>query len=819
MTRRHSALLFVLIAGVALAGAGSDDRKIATPVAPRVPDKIEPAARPFPPEAVRLLDGPFKDALARDQAYLLSLDPDRLLHNFRVNAGLPSTAQPLGGWEAPDVELRGHSVGHYLSALALMYAGTGDARFKARADLIVAELAKVQQALTEKGAGIGYLSAFPVELIDRVETRKPVWAPYYTLHKIMAGLLDVYVHCGTQQALDVLQRQADWVKRRVDALSFEQQQAMLETEFGGMNEVFANLYATTGNAEYLRMAQTFDHRAVFDPLMNRRDTMDGLHANTQIPKIIGAAREFELTGEPRYRTIATTFWTRVAKYRSYANGGHSDDEHFFPIDQFPVHLGAESSETCNTYNMLKLTRHLFGWIPSVDLMDFYERGLYNHILASQDSATGGVIYYCPLKPGAFKTFSTPNDAFWCCVGTGMENPPRYTDAIYFAGDQTLFVNLFVPSELTWREQALVLRQETRFPEQDSIKLTLTLKQPVRLALRVRYPSWARDGMTVAINGKGENYEGAPGSYATLWRHWQNGDVIDIRLPMRLRTEPLPGDPRTVAVFYGPVLLAGDLGAEGLGPSTRYGMTSPELSKLPPVTIPGLVSDESDPLPRISAVSGRPLTFRTEALAQPQDVTLVPFFRLNDRRYTVYWHLFSPTEWKAHTQTLSEAAARRADAERRTVDVVDTDSAESERGHGGEGLVDQRRPWFEGRSGRESKAAAFSYQLKLPPSGATAVVVTYRGASNQTRIFDLLVDGEVVARETLPVKPTELIDVERAVPADLTKGKSTIRVGFRPAADATTGAVFEVRTVSAPLSENSRIRKLEKPRAPTPPGAR
>jgi uncharacterized protein len=786
-------LLLLLTSSVGLSGS-APDQKVVTPVSPKVPDKIETAAQPFPPEAVRLLDGPFKDAMARDQAYLLSLDPDRLLHNFRVNAGLPSTAQPLGGWEAPDVELRGHSVGHYLSALALMYAGTGDARFKARADAMVAELAKVQDALAKKGAGTGYLSAFPEEFIDRVEARKPVWAPYYTLHKIMAGLLDVYEHCGTGEALDVLQRQADWVKRRVDALTFDQQQAMLGTEFGGMNDVFANLYAITGNPEHLRLAQTFDHRAVFDPLASRRDALDGLHANTQIPKIIGAAREFELTGEPRYRTIATTFWTRVAKHRSYANGGHSDDEHFFPVDQFPVHLGAESSETCNTYNMLKLTRHLFSWLPAADLMDFYERGLYNHILASQDSATGGVIYYCPLKPGAFKTFSTPNDAFWCCVGTGMENPARYTDAIYFAGDQALFINLFIPSELTWRDRGLVLRQETKFPDQDSVKFSLTLKQPVRLALRIRYPSWARDGMTIAVNGKGEAYDGTPGSFATVVRHWQNGDVIDVRLPMRLRAEPLPGDPRTVALFYGPVLLAGDLGGEGLSATTRYGMTSPALAKLPPVTIPGLVLSAGDAVTRIDAIANRPLTFRTEGLAQPHDVTLLPFFRVTDTRYTVYWRLFTPAEWTTHTTALDAAAARRRDVERRTVDVVDADSADSERGHAGEGLLDQRRPSFEGRWGRESKAAPFSYQLKLPPTGAAGIAVTYRGASNQSRVFDLLVDGEVVAHETLPVKPTELVEIERPVPVALTRGKSSIRVGFRPAPDATTGAVFEVRTV-------------------------
>jgi DUF1680 family protein len=794
--RSVPAIVFLACLSVGVTrGREADEKKVTAPVPPRVADKIEAAASPFPPEAVRLLDGPFKEAMLRDQAFLLSLDADRLLHSFRINAGLPSNAQPLGGWEAPDVELRGHSVGHYLSALALVYAGTGDERFKARADEMVLELSKVQAALAQRnGVHPGYLSAFPEELIDRVETRTPVWAPYYTLHKMMAGLLDVYVHCGNTQALDVLRRQVDWVRFRVDRLTFDQQQAMLETEFGGMNEVLANLYAITGDPEHLRLAQTFDHRAVFDPLASRRDPLDGLHANTQIPKIIGAAREYELTAEPRYRTIATTFWSRVAKYRSYANGGHSDDEHFFPVDEFPLHLGSESSETCNTYNMLKLTRHLFAWLPSADLMDFYERGLYNHILASQDPATGGVIYYCPLKPGAFKTFSTPSDAFWCCVGTGMENHAKYTDAIYFGGDQTLFVNLFIPSVLTWREQGLVVTQETRFPEQDTVKLTLTAARPVRLALKIRNPSWARDGITIAVNGKAETFDGAAGSYLTVMRHWQNGDVVDVRLPMRLRTEPLPGDPRTIALFYGPVLLAGDLGKEGLTEKSRYGPLSPQLAKVPPATVPGFVLTGDDVVARIRPMVDRPLTFQTNGLAQPHDVTLIPFYRAADMRYTVYWRRYTPAEWSAHTAELDAAVARRRDIEQRTVDEVDADDLESERGHSMDGQIDQRRPWFEGRSGRESKTTTFSYQLKLPASGPAAVAVTYRGADRQARVFDLVVEGEVVSHETLPLKPTELMDIERPIPPGLTRGKSSIRVAFRPAPNAMTGAVFEVRTL-------------------------
>ena len=537
-------------------------------------------ARPFPLTAVRLLDGPFKDAMVRDQASLLALDQDRLLHSFRLTAGLPTTATPFGGWEAPDVELRGHTAGHYLSAVALMYAATGDLRFKQRGDALVTALAAIQSALAARGFNPGYLSAFPEELIDRVEARTRVWAPYYTLHKMMAGLLDMHQLCGNQQALDVLLKQVAWVRLRMDRLTHTQQQAMLQTEFGGMNEVLASLYGVTGDPEHLRLARLFDHAVVFDPLARQEDTLDGLHANTQIPKVIGAAREYELTGEARYRDIATFFWDRVARHRSYANGGHSNGEIFFPVDQFAKHLGGESSETCNTYNMLKLTRHLFEWGPSADKMDFYERGLYNHILASQDPVTGGVIYYCPLKPGAWKSYSTSDRSFWCCVGTGLENHAKYADTIYFQADDALLVNLFIPSELTWKERGLVVRQTTTFPEEGRSRLAFTADRPVRLTLRVRHPSWVAAGFAITINGVRQPLQSTPGSYVSIVREWTTGDTVDVDLPMSLRQEPLPGTTDTVAIFYGPILLAGDLGVDGLDQAKRYGPSAPPLSKAP-----------------------------------------------------------------------------------------------------------------------------------------------------------------------------------------------------------------------------------------------
>ena len=597
-------------------------------------------AQPFDLQQVRLLDGPFKDAMERDRRYLLELDPDRLLHNFRVTAGLPSVAKPLGGWEQPDCELRGHSVGHYLSACALMYASTGDERLKARTEYLVTELARCQQALPTQGYNPGFLSAYPEFFFDCVDRCERVWAPYYTLHKIMAGLLDVHVHCGNREALEVVKNMADWLKFRVDRLTHEQMQRSLGNEHGGMNEVLANLYAITGNPEHLRLAYAFNHEAVFNPLARGEDKLDGLHANTQVPKIIGAAREYELTGDARLKDIATFFWQRVALHRSYVIGGDSDHEHFFPVDQFAGHLSTDTAETCNTYNMLKLTRHLFAWQPSAETMDFYERALYNHILASQDPEQGMFVYLMSLKPGHFKTYSTPEDSFWCCVGTGMENHSKYGDTIYFRDADSLYVNLFIASELTWKEKGLVVRQRTRFPEQDTTRLTMQCEQPIPLALKIRYPAWAH-GLTVKVNGQNVGIITAPGSYVTVSRAWRDGDQVEIRLPMTLHLEPLPGNPDTVAVLYGPIVLAGALGSDNM--PNPYARAQTDLNRVPSPAAPLFVGDKRELVNHMALVPGKALTFRTKNIGQPRDVTLIPFYQMHHQRYTVYWQVRSPLD--------------------------------------------------------------------------------------------------------------------------------------------------------------------------------
>jgi len=767
---------------------GQDSGKI------KINDKAPLKAWPFDLKDVRLLEGPFRDAMLRDQQYLLSIDLDRLLHNFRVTAGLPSSAKPLGGWEAlgvpgtQDSELRGHSTGHFLSACALMYSSTGDERFKTRAQYVVAELAKVQRAMPSRGFNTGFLSAYPEEFFDRVDKQQQrVWAPYYTLHKIMAGLLDVYLQCDNKEALDVVVKMADWVKFRVDRLSDEQQQRALNTEFGGMEEVLANLYAVTGNSEYLRISRKFDHKRIFDPLARGEDPLNGVHANTQIPKAIGAARDYELTGEKRYYDVATFFWERVAHHRSYVIGGNSDGEAFFPPEHFSKHLGASSTETCNTYNMLKLTRHLFAWDLSVDKMDFYERGLYNHILASQDPATGMMCYYVPLRPGAFKTFSKPEESFWCCVGTGMENHAKYPDTIYFHDDRSLFVNLFIPSELKWKEKGLTVRQETRFPETDSTRLVFKSEKPVTLSLKVRYPSWAESGITVTVNGKKQTINAQPGSYLAVEREWKNGDTVEVRLPMSLRLEAMPDDPKMIALMYGPIVLAGDLGKEGLSKEVQYGPSAPPMQRLKPIEIPVFIGEVKDVLARVKPVTGSPLTFKTEGLGRPQDVTLLPFYKVFEPRYTVYWKVYTAAEWEKRKADIAAHEARRKEIENRTIDSVTAGVAQSEREHNYKGERANQGGRF-----REARDGWFSYELKISPDKPMTLACTYRGSEGRLRAFDILVDGEKIGSQTLEIHPTELFDFEYPIPEALTRGKQRITVRFEAHKDATAGAVMEVR---------------------------
>ncbi|MGO8745324.1 MAG: beta-L-arabinofuranosidase domain-containing protein [Thermoguttaceae bacterium] len=748
--------------------AGSD----AIQVQPRIPL----AARPFPLSQVQLLDGPFKHARELDRQYLLSLDPDRLLHNFRVAAGLPSSAKPLGGWEEPKSEVRGHFVGHYLSACALIVQATGDARLKAKADYVVAEMAKCQEKM-----GNGYLSAFPESFIDRVEACQPVWAPWYTLHKIYAGLVDMYIRCGNRQALDVAKRAADWVKARCDKLSDAQMQKMLDNEHGGMNDVLAELYAVTGEDKYLRLSERFNHHAVLDPLARREDKLTGLHANTQFPKIIGSGRQYELTGNEKCRTVATFFWDAVTRQRSYVTGGNSDDEHFSPKEELSKHLGQATTETCNTYNMLKLTRLLFGWDPRPEYADYYERALYNHILASQNPEDGMVLYYLPLKTGVPKVFGMPNDSFWCCTGTGVENHARYGESIYFHGPgNTLFVNLFIPSELSWPEQGLTLRQETKYPESDSTRLTLTCKNPAHLTLKIRHPYWATSGIELAVNGRKESPASAPGSYITLARLWHSGDTIKLQMPMRLRTEGFRDNPRKLAILYGPLVLCAQV------PAAK--------------PLPAIVADPAQIACSLVPVAGKPLhfvgspaVFRT---ADEKPLTFMPLFAEYKKPYIVYWDVLDAAQWDARIRERRAELQRHQALESRTVDRVLIGDEASENSHRLKGEQTGAGE-FSGRHWRHAGNGWFSYEMKVPGDKAVQLLCAYWG-SDVGREFDILVEGRKIAAQKLDRnRPDEFFDVAYPIPADLTHGKRQVTVRFQAHPQSIAGGVFDCRILTAP----------------------
>ena len=591
--------------------------------------------RPFELRQVRLHSGPWLSALETNRTYMLGLEVDRLLHMFRVTAGLPSTAQPYGGWEAPVNELRGHFEGHYLSACALMFAQTGDEVIKARGTQMIVELAKCQQTHRD-----GYLSAFPREFFERLRDGKRVWAPFYTYHKIMAGLFDSYSLMGNVQALEMLKGMADWTRSWAAPLTDAQLQKTLNVEHGGMTEVLYNLSAATGDQSYLDLGHRFDHERILGPLAAGRDELTKVHGNTNVPKIIGAARRYELTSEARSHDLAAYFWNEIALQRSYATGGSTSGEGWGEPGHLAHTLNEFTQETCVTYNMLKLTRQLFTWSPDASYADFYERAFFNGILPTQHPADGEKAYYTPLASGYWKLFGTPGQGFWCCHGSGVENFAKAGDSIYFHDANSIYVNLFMASEVNWPEKGVRLVQDTRFPESDLITFTLHTNLPaVKMSLRIRVPYWATGRNFAKLNGKTEEITSRPGTYFVIEQLWIDQDRVEVHLPMRLHVSTMPDDASVQAFMYGPLVLAGRLGTEGISDDNRRaGPTPPrEVPKYKSITVPKaseLTTAADEPSQWIKAVAGQPLEFRTTG--QTKDFTLIPLYRVFDERYAVYW---------------------------------------------------------------------------------------------------------------------------------------------------------------------------------------
>jgi DUF1680 family protein len=745
-------------------------------------ERIVRAARPFPAAEVRLLDGPFKDAFERNHAYLLQLYPDRLLHNFRLNAGLPTRAVPLGGWERPDCELRGHFTGHYLSASALMVAASGDQSLRKNAEKVVAGLAECQKALGTSG----YLSAFPEEFIDRVETGKKVWAPWYTLHKIYAGLLDMYLLCGERQALDVLVKAVSWARARTDRLDDQHMQAMLNVEFGGMGEVLANLYAVTGNPDHLDLARRFEKKSFTEPLAGQRDELRGLHANTHIPQAIAAARLYELTGDPRCRTIASFFWDEVVSRRTYVTGGTSNYEHWRKgPGELADELSVETHENCCSYNMLKLSRHLFSWTADARVADYYERTILNAILPTQKTEDGGgLMYYVPLKAGLFKMFGVPDSSYWCCNGTGIESFATLGSSIYFHDSSGLFVNLYVTSELKWQEKGVLLRQRTAFPEQDTSSFDLSMEKPTAFDLRLRIPSWVKGNVSVSLNGVVQNLEVTAGKYVTLARTWKDNDRIELRLPMGLDFWPMPDDSTLAAVTFGPVVMAGALGKEIMTPGMQDGFGLPDVERMfgegAAIETPALVAPRGPLEQWITPVEGKPLTFRTRQSGQPQDVTLIPFYRLFHQRYTIYWDLYDEQGW----ERIQNARIR---LPKETFDSVCVGDMQCERRHNFQAFESVRgetrkRQWVK-------SPLWFRYDVNVNPGRSMVLHCTYAGKEKDC-LFDITIDGLPLATQDLQGEDTgEAIHSAYAIPSSMIAGKNRVAVKFKARQGTMTGAVL------------------------------
>ena len=748
-------LILLLLALSVTAPADPDQREERT-ASPHV------KASPFQLKDVRLLDGPFTDAMNRDREYLRSLALDRLLHTFRLNAGIQSTAEPFGGWEAPSVELRGHFMGHFLSACALMYASDGDEQLKEKADSAVAGLAECQDAL-----GDGYLSAYPETFIDRVETGKRVWAPWYTLHKIMAGLLDMGTLAGNKQALEVLTKFVAWTKQRLDRLDDAAVQKMLKVEFGGMNELLRNLYAVTGNPDHLALARRFDHAAVLNPLAEHQDRLKGLHANTQIPKVVGAAREYETSGDGKSFSIATYFWDEVVSARTYVCGGTSYDEHW-GNDPFRLAtlIGQFDHETCCTYNMLKLTRHLFSWNPDIRYADYYERALWNGILPVQHPEDGMTMYYVPMGSGWFKTFGTPTESFWCCTGTGVELFASLGNGIYFADDRTLYVNLFVPSELTWRAKGVTVVQKTVFPEQQGTSLTMHGRQPVEFTLAIRVPGWTAQGGYLRVNGRTLDSFAKPGSYITIRRLWKEGDVVEVNLPMGLHLSRMPDNPNRAAIMFGPLVLAGKLGSEGITRETLFGEYGPLGD---PVPSPFFVVTNPECDSWITPVGGQSLTFSTMGAGRPNDVTLIPFYRLFDQRYAIYWDIYSEEEWD-RTRRASEALPSGI------IDSIVFGDSTSEEEHNFQAF--QLR-----RGDQEGKAWIacgdwIKSDLTVPAVGTTSLRCTF-SSPDSGKPFVITADGRALAGSAVGSGDFPGSEVVMyPIPPEVTAGKTRVGVILR-----------------------------------------
>jgi uncharacterized protein len=770
-------------------------------------------AAPLPLSDVRLTGGPLKHAQDLDADYLLKLEPDRMLYYLQVRAGLtPKAKAGYGGWDGEGRQLTGHIVGHYLSAISYMWAATGDARFKERADYIVQELKVIQDK-----QGDGYLGALMAnaprptpapgnpapdkgqkpQLVDgKVRFQdlakgviqsggfdlNGMWSPWYVQHKIFAGLRDAFRLTGNRTALKVEIKFAAWAEGILGKLSDVQIQKMLNTEFGAMNEIMADLYADTGDARWLKAFDHFEHRAIVEPLARGEDILGGKHGNTQVPKLYGELKYYLYTGNPTNGNAAKFFWDRVAFHHSFATGGHGHDEYFGPPDKLNDIVDGRTAETCNVYNMLKLTRTLFALEPDVKYAEFQERALFNHILPSIDPADGRTCYMVPVGRGVTHEYQDMMNDFTCCVGTGMESHALHGDGIYFESGDKLWVNLYTPSTADWKSHGMKLEVETGFPLGETVRLKVSLASPKIFAVALRRPTWAGDGFKVQINGEDVKDLPPAGSYVGLNRQWKGGDMVDLVLPKRLRTEPLPDNPHRVALMWGPLVLAGDLGEEaGRRQSTE--------------NVPVFVVENRPLADWLKSIAGKDGAFRSDGVGRETDVDFVPFYQLHRRKYGIYWDIFTPQKWAQRAAEISIQRERQHKLEEATVAFAQPGEMQPERDYNQQG-EDSSPDRVMGRAGRRG-TKWFSFDLPVETNHPMAVVVTYYSDEWRKRTFEILVEGQRVGEQVVEKGGTpHFFDVEYPIPAELLKNRNKVTVRFQATQGNEIAAVFGLRMIRA-----------------------
>ena len=766
-------------------------------------DKLYP--NEFPLSDVKLLDGPFKQARDLNIEVLLKYDVDRLVAPYRKEAGLPEKAKCYPNWEGLD----GHVGGHYLSALAMNYAATGNAECKKRMDYMISELKACQDAnaLKYPDWGVGYVGGIPnsAGLWPKIKAGEVAviwkyWAPYYNIHKMFAGLRDAWIYTGNTDANNIFLNFCDWAIAITSGLNDAQMEEMLGNEHGGMDEVLADAYQITGNEKYLTGAKRYSHKVFLEPLSQGIDNLDNKHANTQIPKLIGFERIAELDHDAKYAKAGSFFWETVTTNRSLAFGGNSRREHFPAkescIDFINVNDGPES---CNSYNMLKLTEDLFRVHPSAKYADYYERTILNHILSTQHPEHGGYVYFTPARPRHYRVYSAPNEAMWCCVGTGMENHGKYNQFIYTHSNDSLFLNLFIASELNWKAKVVKIKQETRFPDEEQSKLTVT-EGTSSFKLMVRYPFWVSKGaMKITVNGKNVAYDATPSSYVCIDRKWKKGDVVDIKLPMHNTIEHLPNVPEYIAIMHGPVLLGAKTGTEDLkgliADDGRWGQNaSGEYLPIHKASI--LIDDDIQNIGnKLVLVNDKPLNYKLNVkMENPAELTLEPFYKIHDARYMMYWLALSNKGYKAYTDSLANIEKEKLALEKRTIDQVaigeqqpETDHAmQLEKSNKGNNLNEFFREAHDGGS--------FSYDLATKSEINLSLMVRYWGAEWGSRKFDLFIDDEKLVTEDNTNKWNQSMfkEVVYSIPESMVKGKTHVRVKFQSLPGSTAGAIYYIR---------------------------